>query len=603
MKIKKRTLFFKTKLLIMVAGVIILNTFITGMLYYRYAYASEMKAYKRAGQDTAEQVSEYLSQYLSEITIKINALNNNVQFYSTVLDYIVNRDNSTYGKCMGDIADYLYQISSLDKMIDSVYLYTDYGDFDNFVNIKNPEFSFKDSVYYDYFSTFNAPEAAYFPATTEYVFKTVKPVIPIVYMRRIGNAKFFFCVAINTQKLKDYLFMHYKFDNIYITDKYTNIFCVGDNIQTEFIEKAKAADNVFRYEKNSYIVSKGGQMNTGWQVYTVSNMETLNNSLSHIKILTRAEFSLAACIVIIIGILFTNGISSPLMRLTEMMKSSGSDKFTKRFNYKKDDEIGMLADGFNEMSDEINSLVRSLNQKIMELEDEKEKLKAEQEMKRIAQLKVLRAQINPHFLYNTLNTISWQAASVGAKDASRLSTLLGRFFQSSLSRGEEYVTVSEEHTQVYSYLEIQKIRYGKKLDFTIELPEEIMDCYVVHLSLQPLVENAIYHGIKEVERQGKVLIYADKCEINNKQCIRFVVEDNGKGIDEQKLEYLNKQLKSGVIDSSVGYGIFNVNERIQLSYGKEYGLHIESEYESWTKSVLIMPYMVKKPEYSDNKEV
>jgi two-component system sensor histidine kinase YesM len=222
----------------------------------------------------------------------------------------------------------------------------------------------------------------------------------------------------------------------------------------------------------------------------------------------------------------------------------------------------------------------------------------EQKSKREAELKVLQAQINPHFLYNTLDTIHWMAKDRKADDIVNLVVALTNLFRISLSKGREIIKFAEELEHIRSYLIIQKARYEDKLSFSIITDPELNRYSVVKLILQPLVENAIYHGIKAKRREGMITITAAKTE----NVLRIRVEDNGGGIREERLKEIRdilmeriplNELQEGESDTSgdgkSGYGLFNVNERLKLRFGSEYGIRIESEWGTGTVVEIMHP--------------
>jgi two-component system sensor histidine kinase YesM len=238
--------------------------------------------------------------------------------------------------------------------------------------------------------------------------------------------------------------------------------------------------------------------------------------------------------------------------------------------------------------DEITELGMSFNimiGKIKELLDSKIK---EQENLKKAELRALQAQINPHFLYNTLDTIIWMAESKKTDQVVRMVTALSSFFRISLSKGMDWITIGEELERIRSYLTIQKMRYRDILDFTIEMEEGVSEHTVLKLILQPLVENALYHGIKNKRRGGTIVVRASR---KGREEIQLEVEDNGIGFTPEKLAQLRAELEddSGDIKLESGFGIGNVNRRIRLYYGKPYGLSVESEYSTGTRVTLVIP--------------
>jgi len=244
--------------------------------------------------------------------------------------------------------------------------------------------------------------------------------------------------------------------------------------------------------------------------------------------------------------------------------------------------------------DEITELGMSFNimiGKIRELVDSKVK---EQENLKKAELRVLQAQINPHFLYNTLDTIIWMAQSNKNEQVIEIVSALSKFFRISLSKGQDWITVAEEIERTRSYLTIQKMRYRDILDFQIELDPRAADNTILKLILQPLVENALYHGIKNKRQGGTIKVRARP---RNGTEVELEVEDDGIGFTPDNLARLQAELEddSGDIRMESGFGIGNVNKRIRLYYGRQYGLSVRSEYNTGTCVTLVIPAKTDKP--------
>ncbi|MFZ0547869.1 MAG: sensor histidine kinase [Candidatus Promineifilaceae bacterium] len=242
----------------------------------------------------------------------------------------------------------------------------------------------------------------------------------------------------------------------------------------------------------------------------------------------------------------------------------------------------------SENADEITELGMSFNimiGKIKELLDAKVK---EQENLKKAELRALQAQINPHFLYNTLDTIIWMAESKKTDGVVEIVSALSNFFRISLSKGMDWITIGEEVERINSYLTIQKMRYRDILDFKIEMQESVCENTILKLLLQPLVENALYHGIKNKRKGGTITI---RVKPKGADEILIEVEDDGIGFTPEKLARLRAELEddSGDIKLESGFGIGNVNKRIRLYYGKPYGLSVQSEYSTGTRVMLVIP--------------
>jgi sensor histidine kinase YesM len=313
-----------------------------------------------------------------------------------------------------------------------------------------------------------------------------------------------------------------------------------------------------------------GFINEDFKEFIEKDIDYSANIKSRINETTKINLSLSIGIVVVIlfacltlSFIIVRSISKPIEELKNLMGEAANGDFEVRFSSKSNDEIGQLGSGFNQMIYEINNLVNMVY--------------AEQKSKREAELKILQAQIKPHFLYNTLETILAIAEENKVDEIAEIVIALTNFFRLSLGRGKETITIKDELEQVRSYLAIQKVRYGDKLDYEINCDNEILSRTVLKLILQPLVENSIYHGIKEKPGKGKISIEAH--ERDGK--LYFSITDNGKGIPFEKLSELSDNLRDSI--NVRGYGLFNVNERIKLSFSKEYGIFLKSKYGEGTK--------------------
>jgi len=251
----------------------------------------------------------------------------------------------------------------------------------------------------------------------------------------------------------------------------------------------------------------------------------------------------------------------PVKKLGQVMRRVEEGDTTIRAEQKGAQEFQALAGTFNQMLDRIETLMK----------EEKE----QEALTRIYELKALTSQINPHFLYNTLDTIIWMAEFQDHQKVVDITKALSNYFRLSLNAGEEIVTLRQEIEHVRQYLFIQKERYGDKLEYEIDEPDDIPDIKLPKIVLQPLVENAIYHGIKESERPGKITITVSKRDT----FIDICIADNGVGIKENTTS--TKELG--------GVGIKNIKERLMLFFGEAFSIEIESEPNAYTKVYLHLP--------------
>ena len=233
------------------------------------------------------------------------------------------------------------------------------------------------------------------------------------------------------------------------------------------------------------------------------------------------------------------------------------------------DEMGELATTFNAMTGRIKCLIE---------EDYKSKILLKE-----TEYKFLRAQINPHFLYNTLDAISWMASMGGNKDVSKMAVALGRILRWSISNTENIVTLKEEVSNTEDYLSIQRIRYGDSLEYVVSVDEPELSMHVPKMILQPLVENALVHGLEMKDGDKRLLIAAD----SDDSVLKISIRDNGVGMTSEKVE----EVMSGKVrqQKQHGVGLYNVHKRIQMNYGEKFGVEISSTVDVGTEIVITVP--------------
>jgi two-component system sensor histidine kinase YesM len=243
----------------------------------------------------------------------------------------------------------------------------------------------------------------------------------------------------------------------------------------------------------------------------------------------------------------------------------------------------------NENVDEITELGMSFNIMIGRIRELLDAKINEQENLKKAELRALQAQINPHFLYNTLDTIVWMAEANKTDQVIEIVRALSSFFRIALSKGKDWITIRQEIEHVTSYLTIQKMRYRDILDYKIEVDEDVLDATILKLTVQPLVENALYHGIKNKRNGGSITVRARR---SDHDLILLEVQDDGVGFTPYKLA----QIRANMDDDSdqitlkeSGFGLENVNKRVKLYYGKQYGLSVHSQYQEGTCVTLAIP--------------
>ena len=264
-------------------------------------------------------------------------------------------------------------------------------------------------------------------------------------------------------------------------------------------------------------------------------------------------------------------ISKPITEITEVTNKVAGGDLSVRSEVFEGLETSILSTSLNAMIDKINELL--------------EQVTTEQIRLRKAEFELLQSQINPHFLYNTLDAIVWLAESGEKEKVVSTVSSLSNFFRASLNQGKDIVTLKEDIGHVRSYLEIQKIRYQDILDYEIDIDEEINECLIPKITIQPLVENALYHGIKNKRGKGKISIRGKKTDDGAK----ITISDDGLGITADRLRVVMNNINNRSDSEKTTYGLYNVNERIRLNFGEKYGIKIESDYGRGTTVQILLP--------------
>lgn len=335
-------------------------------------------------------------------------------------------------------------------------------------------------------------------------------------------------------------------------------------------------ENIEMLESDIYILTELFQEEIQYYIYyETQNFEAIRQTLNEqvASVIMTMIVALSSIIIasILVNILVTDSITKPIRILCEKTAMVAKGDFTTRTTFENQDELSVLSDSFNDMAIKLEQQVKSI--------------RLEQENLRYMESKLLQAQINPHFLYNTLDTIIWLIEGDKNSEAIDMIVSLSEFFRIVVSKGKDFITIREEEIHIKSYLQIQQSRYKDILDFEINIPEELYGYQILKLTMQPLVENSLYHGIKMLRARGKITITGEIID----QVIFLHVIDNGIGMDEDELDALRKEVETPGGKQSTGFGLANVNKRIKLNYGNMYGMEIQSKKGVGTDIILKFP--------------
>ena len=355
-----------------------------------------------------------------------------------------------------------------------------------------------------------------------------------------------------------------------------------DDIKYNLDEGGHYDENMEMLDNNIYILTELIQDDIQYYIYyqtrSMNSLKLqLNAQVEQFLLVFGVMLAVILLLVVLISAQIMGGIVRPIERLRQVTGAVAHGDFEARAETVGPSEIVELSGSVNDMTVHLEAMVS--------------KIKEDESKMRHAELRLLQEQINPHFLYNTLDTIVWLIESDSTDEAVDMVVSLSQFFRLVLSHGAEYISIREEEQHIRSYLKIQQARYHDILDYEINIDPAIYPYKILKLTLQPLVENALYHGIKYKRAMGKITITGSMQE----RRIVFTVMDNGVGMDVGKLEHLRREIERPCKDTEGGFGLANVNERIRMYFGDYYGMQIDSVQGEGTTVTVTIPALQIPP--------
>jgi two-component system sensor histidine kinase YesM len=349
----------------------------------------------------------------------------------------------------------------------------------------------------------------------------------------------------------------------------SDIFCSSTNCESVQLANnfVLGSDHVEVADVNMYLTINTLK-NTRWRIATFVNSEDLYAARRNSRYVSFFVLIVTFAITILVATVLSKRITDPISELRSHINNIDKDNY-KKINLEGQREVVDLADNFNEMVDDTLGLMNQLLD--------------EQKAKRRSEFKALTTQINPHFLYNTLDSIMYLSENNENEKVNKMVAALSKFFRISISRGKNIIKLDEELEHAKNYLLIQQIRYNNKFTFEFDIAEDTNEFYVVKLILQPLIENAIYHGVNTEYDQGHIVIRSYIKDDN----LMLEVEDDGYGIPEKKIEELYQAIKGS--DSYASVGLKNVYQRLKIYFNDKSDLEIESELDEHTIFRLVLP--------------
>jgi len=337
------------------------------------------------------------------------------------------------------------------------------------------------------------------------------------------------------------------------------------------LDSSSSTFSNIEYENSPFLVTANALPDKGLVVYGLISEDALYGQINQLFRWIASFVVIMTGVVSLVVIFFSESLVRPLRKMAHFMDIAAKGDFSISLPIESDDEIGQLSHHFNSMVQKINSLIDNVYKKELLYKD--------------AEFKMLQAQINPHFIYNVLDTISWTVQLNGMPEISKMASSLSRLMRISINK-DQNITLKEELACVQDYLLIQKIRYQDKISAIIDVDDRLNDLVIPKLILEPLVENAIVHGLEGKGGTGLILVKGELVE----NMVIFTIKDNGIGISQERLAEIGPS-HSDANSTHTGLGFLNVHNRIQYVYGTEYGLDIKSQPNSGTTVTIRIPYI------------
>ncbi|KMY52201.1 hypothetical protein AC625_02885 [Peribacillus loiseleuriae] len=575
---------FKSTINALFVPIIILFITLTGWISYLLAAAQiEENAYKNIN-DTVFQTKGYLEDNLSDVFEQLVALSNNPHIYELISTDPANITPKLYIELDKELQ--VIQ-SHYDTVIESLVVDMHGGEFLMYRSIypkANSHFSYE--TYYDRFA--GSKENFYWQNLhKDEIFNNKRDVVSVFKLIGHANSKANGILIFNLR----YDFFERVFNKSLIGENgYLTLISSDGALNSKTVSAEYRLDdatlsymNKIENEKGqfSFVNEDGNKMIViyetigvnKWKVAAVLPEAELLNKANYIKFVTIAVIILLILIAVFVANFLVMYITKPLTKLVKQMKNIDENNLDLSYEIAAPKEFEILQSGFKDLMTRIHVLL--LQNKL------------DQEEKRQLEFAIMHAQINPHFLYNTLYSIKGLCDMGQTRDASTMISALSNFFRISISRGREIISIEEELEHIKNYLYIQEMRYGDEFTYEMDVDPRILPYNIIKLTLQPLIENAIYHGVKQRRGQGVITVKG----YEHDQHIIFTIKDNGIGISEARLKEIKKEIGEHLSEEkgTVGIGLKSVDGRIKIHFGTEYGLMIDSEEGRGTTITVRLP--------------
>lgn len=570
-----KNLKIRTKLIIIYSALIILS--ITSVTYLTLINSHKViiNQSKKYTLGILEQINDSINMKLEQIdaTSKMIITNN------LMLETLQNADNSIAydADIRGNIDSLLNSVMISRNDIDSIYVFdkagNNYGTVPLYENIDVPQlFKVAGNGNYNFvwlkLNSLGDHSSRVISAVRLVYGYYLKPIGAILFNIKLKSFQSAFSSQISN--MNGHVYLVNNDDEIISSIDNKDI---GKKLDKSIIAGVKTKGDYFEYKVNdvncliTVYYSKWNQ----WRYISVIPMSELTKDSEYVSKVNVIAAIFIIIIFVLISFVIARSLTEPINLITKKMKKVSINDKMPKIHYTGNDEFAYLTDAFNDMVIRIDTLVKEVYEQNL--------LRSEQEFKN------LQVQINPHFLYNTLEVVNWIARTKGVIEIAEIVKALSDMMRYSISKGEDVVTIESELNHIKNYFTIQSFRYGNKLNIMYNIEEDILDMNILKLTLQPIVENSLIHGIDPKGGNGTIQIIGKKCE--DKACIKII--DDGVGITRQRLTDIRNDTVKDDTKKHSNIGIKNVDKRLQIKFGKQYGVEINSEEGLGTTVEIFIP--------------
>lgn len=591
----------QNKLLIAFMVISIIPMLVMGYYSYYLASKAAQENINQASLDFVKQINKTMENKVERVNKNLDIIFNSRSFQQILLETDFNKmDGNAYTLSI-ELDQWLYSIFYGDEDIDAVYVYNSIGQYNYNGSIKEMN-SIRQSEAFQQIQNGNGKTVWVSNQLTELCIDPKNPrkfllgrVIKDTNYKRNLNVVGTVCIVLNENFTRG---IYGDIDKdaetgpaVMISDEKGQILMQNSHNDMKSLSEYPFGEKVLNHD-SGYTTEKmdNKQFMTvyctsglnGWKIVSTMPFEQYLDKMKPIGWLTICMVVLCLLVINIVSFFTARRISYPMSQLLNATKKVRMKDFTVNVPVRSDDEMGELTAGFNQMVNDLNDLFN--------------KAVEEGEAKRKAQIRALQYQINPHFMYNTLGTISLLASKYNVDIVSDMVAVLSRLLRNSISQADKLITIEDEVRNAKDYLYLMQIRYNNRICIECNVDCNILSYRVPGMLLQPLIENALMHGLsgKLNEDRGEPKIVLSVFEQENK--IIFKIYDNGRGMSEEQVHKIFEN-KTGTIESAaVHIGIKNIHDRIRLYFGKDYGLEVDSIEGEYTLIRVVLPCIVEEHE-------